>query len=172
MQLAQEPGFVATIRVVHPRVGIAVCVLPDSSSPAVLWPLLLQLEPESFCTLAELPACLAALAEKRAYCSGLLSVFTQLATALPAVSEHPRTIVPKGFEALTICEVGIVREMVHGFCRRRIAAALFISPRTVDTHKANIARKLGTAATPYGLTKYVFQHKEILISWLQSVANK
>ena len=171
-QLAQEPEFVATIQAAHPQVGIVVCVLPGSPAPPLLWPLLRQLEPDCFCTLAELPDCLAALAEKRAYCSSLLAIFSQLAATVPAALGHQPILFSEEFQFLTKCEVGIVREILHGLCRRRIAAALFISPRTVDNHKANIARKLGAAAISYGLTKYIFQHKEMLTNWLEPGTDK
>ena len=69
---------------------------------------------------------------------------------------------------MTKSEARVVREMLRGLCRRKIAAALFVSPRTVDNHKASIARKLGAEAIPYGLTKYVFQHKQELTNWLEA----
>jgi DNA-binding NarL/FixJ family response regulator len=166
-QLAQELAFLATIQATQPRVGIVVCVLPGSPAPAQLWPLLRQLEPESFCTLAEPPGCLAALAERRAYYSGLLSVFSQLAAAESATVSQPQVSFPEEFSTLTASEGRVVQAILHGLCRRETAATLFISPRMVDNHKASIARKLGTVALPYSLTKFVFQHKELLVNWLE-----
>ena len=74
-QLVQEPEFIVSLRQGYQSVSIALCVLPDSPVPALLWPMLRQLAPDTLCTLAELPACLAALLIKRHYDSCLVRIF-------------------------------------------------------------------------------------------------
>ena len=47
-----------------------------------------------------------------------------------------------GFEKPTKREVEIVRLIVQGLSNREIGEKLFISPRTVDTHRTNVMEKL------------------------------
>lgn len=44
---------------------------------------------------------------------------------------------------LTLRELEIVKQLANGKLQKEIASALFISPRTVETHKKNIQEKLG-----------------------------
>jgi DNA-binding NarL/FixJ family response regulator len=44
---------------------------------------------------------------------------------------------------LTLRELEIVKQLANGKLQKEIAATLFISPRTVETHKKNIQEKLG-----------------------------
>ena len=51
--------------------------------------------------------------------------------------------VRSGTTPLTQREVGILRLIALGFTSVEVADKLNISPRTVETHRANIHRKLG-----------------------------
>lgn len=61
---------------------------------------------------------------------------------------------------LTDREIEIVRLIEKEFSNRQIAETLFISERTVETHRKNIFRKTGTNSV-IGLVKYAYEHKLI-----------
>jgi DNA-binding CsgD family transcriptional regulator len=50
-----------------------------------------------------------------------------------------------GWESLTGAEMDIVRLVAAGMTNRQIAARLYLSPRTVQTHVSHVMRKLGVA---------------------------
>ncbi len=49
----------------------------------------------------------------------------------------------KNFEKLTQREIEIIKLVKDGLTNKEIAATLFISQRTVETHRARILKKLG-----------------------------
>jgi two-component system nitrate/nitrite response regulator NarL len=59
---------------------------------------------------------------------------------------------------LTDREVEIIRLIEKEYNNRQIAEALFISERTVETHRKNIFRKTNTNSV-IGLVKYAYEHK-------------
>jgi len=59
---------------------------------------------------------------------------------------------------LTAREIEIIRLIEKEYNNRQIAEALFISERTVETHRKNIFRKTGTNSV-VGLVKYAYEHK-------------
>lgn len=61
---------------------------------------------------------------------------------------------------LTIREIEIIRLIEKEFNNRQIADSLFISERTVETHRKNIFRKTQTSGL-IGLIKYAYEHKLI-----------
>jgi two-component system, NarL family, nitrate/nitrite response regulator NarL len=61
---------------------------------------------------------------------------------------------------LTEREIEIVRLIEKEYNNKQIAEALFISERTVETHRKNIFRKTGTNSV-IGLVKYAYEHKLI-----------
>jgi DNA-binding NarL/FixJ family response regulator len=61
---------------------------------------------------------------------------------------------------LTDREVEIIRLIEKEFNNKQIAEALFISERTVETHRKNIFRKTNTNSV-IGLVKYAYEHKLI-----------
>jgi two-component system nitrate/nitrite response regulator NarL len=61
---------------------------------------------------------------------------------------------------LTIREIEIIRLIEKEFSNKDIADQLFISERTVETHRKNIFRKTKTASV-IGLVKYAYEHKLI-----------
>ena len=64
--------------------------------------------------------------------------------------------------ALTAREREVLRLVAAGLSSREIAAALGISQRTIDTHRANLMAKLNTRSGP-GLVRVAFQE-----GWLRS----
>jgi DNA-binding NarL/FixJ family response regulator len=61
---------------------------------------------------------------------------------------------------ITIREIEIVKLMEKEFSNKQISEALFISERTVETHRKNIFRKTNTSSV-LGLIKFAYQHKII-----------
>lgn len=61
---------------------------------------------------------------------------------------------------LTGREVEIIRLIEKEYNNKQIAEALFISERTVETHRKNIFRKTSTNSV-IGLVKYAYEHKLI-----------
>ena len=61
---------------------------------------------------------------------------------------------------LTMREVEIIRLIEKEFNNKQIADTLFISERTVETHRKNIFRKTQTSGL-VGLIKYAYEHKLI-----------
>jgi len=61
---------------------------------------------------------------------------------------------------LTDREVEIIRLIEKEYSNKQIAEALFISERTVETHRKNIFRKTNTNSV-IGLVKYAYEHKLI-----------
>jgi two-component system nitrate/nitrite response regulator NarL len=59
---------------------------------------------------------------------------------------------------LTDREIQIIRLIESEFNNKQIAEALFISERTVETHRKNIFRKTNTNSV-IGLVKYAYEHK-------------
>jgi DNA-binding NarL/FixJ family response regulator len=61
---------------------------------------------------------------------------------------------------LTGREAEIIRLIEKEYSNRQIAETLFISERTVETHRKNIFRKTGTNSV-IGLVKYAYEHRLI-----------
>lgn len=61
---------------------------------------------------------------------------------------------------LTGRELDVLRLIEKEYTNRQIAEALFISERTVETHRKNIFRKTQTNSV-IGLIKYAYGHKLI-----------
>ena len=61
---------------------------------------------------------------------------------------------------LTSREIEILKLVAKEFNSRQIAEILFISERTVETHRKNIFRKTNTSSV-IGLVKYAYEHKLI-----------
>lgn len=61
---------------------------------------------------------------------------------------------------LTNREIEIIRLIENEYSNKKIADLLFISERTVETHRKNIFRKTGTQSI-VGLLKYAYEHRII-----------
>ncbi len=59
---------------------------------------------------------------------------------------------------LTIREIEIIRLIEKEYSNKKIAETLFLSERTVETHRKNIFRKTKTSSL-IGLIKYAYEHK-------------
>ena len=65
---------------------------------------------------------------------------------------------PSEKQTLTAREIEIIRLIANDLGNKEIAAKLFISERTVETHRKNIFRKAGVNSV-VGLIKYAYDHK-------------
>jgi two-component system, NarL family, nitrate/nitrite response regulator NarL len=75
--------------------------------------------------------------------------------------EHTQMRKKENKEAhLTGREIEIIRLIEKEYNNKQIAEALFISERTVETHRKNIFRKTNTNSV-IGLVKYAYEHKLI-----------
>ena len=61
-------------------------------------------------------------------------------------------------EALTNREVDVLRLIVRGYTNRQIAEDLFLSVRTVESHRANIMQKLELSSRA-DLVRWAAEHK-------------
>ena len=86
----------------------------------------------------EILNCIAAVSRNEAYVSPSLTDFLlrRRSRAESLASHKP------GLEDLTVAEKRILKRVALGKTNKEIAGELFISPRTVETHRANICEKL------------------------------
>ena len=69
-------------------------------------------------------------------------------------------LTPQSLRQLSEREIGILKLIAQGYSSTVIGEKLFISPQTVDTHRKNIAKKLGLNGIS-ALTRFAIQHKLI-----------
>ena len=67
-------------------------------------------------------------------------------TELRAAGARPRTVVRSGLDALTPSELRIAQHAARGHTNREIAAELFVTNSTVETHLRSVFRKLDVSA--------------------------
>jgi two-component system response regulator NreC len=90
------------------------------------------------CTSADLVQAVRTVVTGRRYLSPVLAE-----RALAGYVEHPGVSELDIYETLTNRERLVLQLAAEGKTSAEIAAALFISPRTAETHRANLMRKLG-----------------------------
>src|SRR5690242_13073001 len=88
----------------------------------------------------ELLRAVRAAAAGRRYLSPPLS---ETALGAAAGRAEGQTLPPDPYETLTAREREVLQLTAEGLSGAAIAARLFISPRTVESHRANLMRKLG-----------------------------
>jgi DNA-binding CsgD family transcriptional regulator len=81
-----------------------------------------------------------------AHRSGAVVVADRAHTELLATGARPRRLVRSGVDSLTSSERRIARMATEGQTNREIAQALFVTPKTVETHLSHVYRKLGIQA--------------------------
>jgi len=99
--------------------------------------------------------------------SELKSAIRHVAQGLPYVSPEVTRLLmdemnkPKDEpELLTDRELDVLRLIAKEFSNKEIADKLFISERTVETHRKNIFRKTKTSSL-VGLIKFAYEHKMV-----------
>ncbi len=75
------------------------------------------------------------------------SVSHQVVKKLVGMPPRETGATDTGYDALTPREQEVVILMAEGLSIKQVAARLFISPKTVENHRANIMRKLGLQST-------------------------
>ena len=98
----------------------------------------------------EVITCLEAVAEGKNYITPTLTNYL--------VNRVRRPKEPSGIEALTPTERQILKLLAEYKTSKEIARELFISPHTVNTHRANIALKLDLHGS-HALMKFALDHK-------------
>jgi len=106
-------------------------------------------------TQDELLTAIRKVAGGKTYFSGdvTMSLLGQSASDLTA-----KTPLTDGLEYLTERELEILKLIAEGLSNTQVGEKLFISPRTVDTHRTNIMRKLNVSNIA-GLIKIAFRHR-------------
>ncbi len=80
------------------------------------------------------------------------------APATPAIAAQPADPAsPPALHGLTPREVEVLRLIAAGQSNREIAAALSVSPRTIERHIEHLYRKIG-AHSKAEATAYAFRH--------------
>ncbi len=69
----------------------------------------------------------------------------------------PKEAIPEFFTQLTEREIDVIRLITQELSSHEIAEKLFIAPKTVETHRHNILRKLGVKNT-VGIIKYAIKN--------------
>jgi DNA-binding NarL/FixJ family response regulator len=104
--------------------------------------------------ITDLVASIKAVASREAYISPLLSSFLLNRSARVAASNQTS----KNMDALTPTERRVLRMLSDYKTSKEIADELFIHPRTVNNHRANICAKLGLHGS-HALMKFAVEHK-------------
>jgi len=106
---------------------------------------------------AEILNCIAAVAQGNAYVCPSLSGFLlhRRSQAASLATKRP------GLEDLTVAERRVLRRIADGNTTRQIAAEFFISPRTVESHRANICEKLELTGSNR-LLQFALQNRDAL----------
>jgi len=109
--------------------------------------------------VTEIINCLVSVAGNIPYVSPALSSFLlKRRDRVSALAEH----VP-GLDDLTIAERRILKRIAEKKSTKEIAAELKISPRTVETHRANIGTKLNLKGSN-SLLQFAIEHRDALSS--------
>ncbi|MFK8037641.1 MAG: response regulator [Crocinitomicaceae bacterium] len=81
--------------------------------------------------------------------------FTSDVTKVLLNTEEAKSTIP---DDLSKREIEIIKLIASGMTNKEIAKELFISPKTVDTHRTNIMRKLEIHNVA-GLVRFAFKHQ-------------
>jgi DNA-binding NarL/FixJ family response regulator len=105
----------------------------------------------------EILNCIAAVSRNEAYVSPSLTDFLlrRRSRAESLASHKP------GLEDLTVAEKRILKRVAQGKTNKEIAAELFVSPRTVESHRSNICEKLELTGANR-LLQFAFENRDAL----------
>jgi DNA-binding NarL/FixJ family response regulator len=106
---------------------------------------------------AEILSCIAAVARGESYVSPSLTDFLLRRRSRAEVLATRRP----GLEDLTVAERRVLKRIASGKTTKEIAAEFFISPRTVESHRANICNKLELSGSNR-LLQFALQNQESL----------
>lgn len=91
---------------------------------------------------------------------GLMNISSRLVTKALLQKEKASTAVSVNplVSSLTEREIEIIKLVSNGFTNKEMAEKLFISPRTADTHRTNLMRKLNLHNVAE-IVRFAFQNK-------------
>ena len=108
--------------------------------------------------VADIALCIRAVLAGGHYISPSVSSHLVSRTARASALRHEKA----GLELLTPTERRVLRLIAESKTSREIAAELFISQRTVETHRTNISNKLELHGS-HALLKFAYEHKSELV---------
>ena len=106
-------------------------------------------------------SCIKAVAAGQNYASPELTTYLVKRVRQAETAGSPRS----DLEGLTTTELRILSLLAEYKTSKEIAQELFISPRTVDTHRNNICQKLNIHGS-HALVKFALGHKDLLLQRL------
>jgi DNA-binding NarL/FixJ family response regulator len=107
--------------------------------------------------VTDIVGCIRAVAAGQHYASPELTTYL-----VNRVKHGNHTSAPRsGVEGLTSTERRVLSLLADYKTSKEIAQALFVSPRTVETHRSNICQKLGVSGS-HALIKFALEHKDLL----------
>ncbi len=107
--------------------------------------------------VTDIVSCIRAVAAGQNYASPELTTYLVNRVRQADSGNGPRS----GLESLTASELRVLSLIADGKTTREIAQDLFISPRTVETHRNNICQKLDLHGSN-ALMKFALEHKGLL----------
>jgi DNA-binding NarL/FixJ family response regulator len=107
--------------------------------------------------VTDIVSCIRAVVAGQNYASPELTTYLVNRVREADSASAPRS----GLESLTASELRVLSLIAESKTSREIAQDLFISPRTVETHRNNICQKLGIHGSN-ALMKFALGHKELL----------
>lgn len=150
LDMPEMDGIEATRHLREERPGVSVIVLTMHDEPALMQRLIRQGVQGYLLKSADTHEILQAVEQV----SAGTSYFAPEVTVRLAAAPEPS--VPA--ETLTEREVEVLRLVAQGLSNKEVGERLFISHRTVDTHRTNLMRKLDVNNVA-GLVRYAFQQK-------------
>lgn len=109
------------------------------------------------CAATDILSCLKAVLTGQNYASPELTTYLVSRVRQVETASVPRS----GLEALTATERRVLSLLADYKTSKEIARELFISARTVESHRNNICRKQGIHGS-HALMKFALEHKELL----------
>jgi DNA-binding NarL/FixJ family response regulator len=106
---------------------------------------------------ADILNCIAAVADGSSYVSPSLTDFLLRRRSKADLLARKRP----GLDDLTVAERRVLKRIAEGKTTKQIAAEFFISPRTVESHRANICAKLELTGSNR-LLQFALEHRDAL----------
>ena len=106
---------------------------------------------------SDIISCIKAVAAGQNYTSPELTTYLVSRVRQVDALREPRS----GAETLTATELRVLALLAEYKTSKEIAQELFVSPRTVETHRNNICQKLGIHGS-HALMKFALDHKDHL----------
>lgn len=158
--IAEHKPDVAVLDLAMPRpdgIEVATLVAADNSGTKCI---ILTMKEEIYAVKRALAAGVRGYLLKEAAYEEIAEAIVQVASGklyLVALLDCPQLFNSNGNGALSAREEEILHHVGRGLASRQIAEQLFLSPRTVETHRQNIMAKLGLRSAS-ALANYAREH--------------